>query len=342
MTTHHDPGPIGSPMTMTSDHIIADIDPIRREAYEWIARFMGGEMAPSDIGTLKAWYGQSDAHRAAYAEARRVWHGLGPIASESMGRPNHAGLDSATRTSRLPLPGRRAFLGGTLAASAAYLMVRPPLDLWPSYTELMADFRTGIGERRQVALADGVALDLNTRTSITVRSRTPEATQIELLSGETVISTGATPAPLVVIAGTGRIVATEAEFDLRCDGNRVAISCLKGHLTVQRDGLTTPLSADQQVSYGLEGIGTVAATNPETVTAWQRGLLIFDALPVAEVVAEVNRYRKGHIVLMNDDIGRRLLNARLRIAEVDKIIVQIVHIFGAKARELPGGIVLLT
>jgi len=45
---------------------------------------------------------------------------------------------------------------------------------------------------------------------------------------------------------------------------------------------------------------------------------------------------------LSREIARRLLNARLRITEADKIIVQIVHIFGAKARSLPGGIVLLT
>jgi transmembrane sensor len=78
------------------------------------------------------------------------------------------------------------------------------------------------------------------------------------------------------------------------------------------------------------------------VTAWQRGLLVFDATPVAEVVEEVNRYRPGRIVLMNNDIGRRSLTARLRIAEADRIVMQIVHIFGAKPTPLPGGIVILT
>jgi transmembrane sensor len=49
-------------------------------------------------------------------------------------------------------------------------------------------------------------------------------------------------------------------------------------------------------------------------------MLIFDAMPVAQVVEEVNRYRSGRIFLMNPEIGRRLLTAELLIAEVDKIV----------------------
>ncbi len=111
---------------------------------------------------------------------------------------------------------------------------------------------------------------------------------------------------------------------------------------MERTGLAVALAAGQQVGYGAQGMGAVTVIDPERVTAWQRGMLIFDATPVARVIEEVNRYRSGRIVLMNPEIGRRLMTARLRIAETDKIVVQIVHIFGAKARALPGGLVIQT
>jgi transmembrane sensor len=347
--TQHDPQDgldrMNSQTTIASDEGIADLDLVRREAYEWIARFVSGEMTSAEVGAMKAWFAQSAAHRNAYAEARRVWCSLGPIASESSRGPRKAGqggMASVRRPASAPVPTRRLVLGGALAASAAYLVVKPPLALWPSYTELLADFRTGIGEQRQLMLADNVSVDLNTRTSIAVRSRTAAAVQIELLSGETAISTGAGAPQLTVIAASGRVVATDAEFNLRCDGTHVSVSCLKGQLDVERDGLTTPLSEGQQIGYGNREIGTVYPINPEIVTAWQHGLLIFDRMPVAQVISEVNRYRPGRIVLLNSEIGQRLLNARLRIAEADKIVVQIVRIFAVKARTLPGGIVLLT
>ena len=231
--------------TMASDEAIAGLDPIQREAYEWIARFVGGKMTSAEVGAMKAWFAQSAAHRAAYAEARRVWCSLGPIASESVrasGEAGQSGMARAGRAAPASFPTRRLVLGGAIAASAACLMVKPPLALWPSYAELLADFRTGTGERKQVVLAEKVSLDLNTRTSIAVRSQTAAAVQIELLEGETAISTGAGAPPLTVIVASGRIVTTEAEFNLRCDSTQVSISCLTGHLTLERNGSTTPLS----------------------------------------------------------------------------------------------------
>ena len=348
MTMQNEPNPMNlASMTMAAipDDIPADLDPVKREAYDWIVRFMAGQMTPADIAAMKAWYRQSPTHEAAYAEARRVWTSLGPIASESRLGSGREQVIPITRARRMSpaMPSRRMFLGGGLAAAAAsvaYVAVRPPLDLWPSYSELMADFRTGAGERRQVSLSDQVSLDLNTRTSIAVRAQSAEATQIEVLSGEAAISTGAPS--LTVVAADGRVTATNAEFNLRCDGAEVSITCLKGRLDVLRNGVAMTLTERQQVSYGSQGMGMPAAIDPDNVTSWQHGVLTFDATPVDQVVAEINRYRPGRIILMNGDIGRRLFNARIKVAETDKIIVQIVHIFGAKARALPGGVVLLS
>ncbi len=345
MTMQNEPTPMS--LASAADDISVDLDPVKREAYDWIVRFMAGDMPASDVARMKAWYEQSPKHKAAYAEARRVWSSLGPIASESrlgLGEDNVVPITRARRTSP-SIPDRRLFLGGALAAAAAsvaYVAVRPPLDLWPSYSELMADFRTGAGERQQVQLAQNVSLDLNTRTSIAVRAQSSASNQIEVLSGEAAILTGASAPPLTVIAADGRVIATTAEFNLRCDGARVAISCLKGQLDVQRNGQSVTLTGGQQVSYGSQGMEALAAINPAHVMSWQQGVLNFDATPVDQVIAEINRYRPGRIILMNGDIGRRLLNARIKIAETDKIIVQIVHIFGAKARELPGNVVLLS
>jgi transmembrane sensor len=345
MTTQNEPKPMN---LAVADEIPAGLDPIRREAYDWIVRFMAGHMTAADVDAMKVWYRQSPAHKLAYAEARRVWKSLGPIASESRRGTDEGDSIPITRGVRRPtpsMPSRRVFLGGAMAAAAAsvaYVAVRPPLDLWPSYAEFLADFRTGAGERRQVVLAENVSLDLNTRTSIAVRAQSASATQIEVLAGEAAISTAASAPPLTVIAADGRVTTSDAELNLRCDGKQVSISCLKGRLELVRDGRSITLTGRQQVRYGTGGSETVAAFDPDNVTAWQHGVLTFDATPVDQVIAEINRYRPGRIILMNGDIGRRLLNARIRTAETDKIIVQIVHIFGAKARELPGGVVLLT
>ena len=62
---------------------------------------------------------------------------------------------------------------------------------------------------------------------------------------------------------------------------------------------------------------------------------------LSEVVAEVNRYRRGSVILTNATLGRERLNARFKIANIDRVISQIEQVFGARTRALPGGIILL-
>ncbi len=61
----------------------------------------------------------------------------------------------------------------------------------------------------------------------------------------------------------------------------------------------------------------------------------------SDVVAEVNRYRHGKVILTNAALGRERFNARFRIENIDRVVDQIAVVFGVKAKTLLGGITLL-
>ncbi len=63
--------------------------------------------------------------------------------------------------------------------------------------------------------------------------------------------------------------------------------------------------------------------------------------PVSQVIAEVNRYRPGRVILTNETLGQQLFSARLSIKNIDRVIAQVAEIFNARTTELPGGVVLL-
>lgn len=244
---------------------------------------------------------------------------------------------------------RRVWLGGAIAASiggAAYLAARPPLDLWPSLVELAADYRTDIGERRGLTFANAITVEMNTRTSLAVTGKTAKASDIELIAGEIAVTAGAggkeSAVPFVVIAGHGRASAARATFDLRYEGETATVTCLDGEVQVECNGKTARLSANQQIAYNAQGLAGVAAMDRRNVGAWRRGLLVFDNQPLSEVVPEINRYRRGRIVLMNDDVGRLPLDATFRLDRIDEVVPKIAHIFNLRVRALPGGMVLLS
>jgi transmembrane sensor len=314
------------------------------EACEWVERFAHGRGRRADVAALKQWMARSSAHAEAFDRISRTWTSLEPVGHKLAVK----GLASSrlryqTRTVARGQSGigRRAFIGGALAASAAgaaIMAARPPLELWPSWSELRADFRTNPGEQRQVTLADQVSIDLNTRTSVAVRSTGAEA---QLIAGEAMISSPPQmTAPFTLLAADGRVVATGARFNVRIDGQAVCVTCLAGDVRVEQ--LTsTLLPVGQQVRYSGQGMSQPVTVDPMVVAAWQDGIVVFESTPIADVIAEVNRYRPGRIILTNRDLGRRVFDARLRIENIGNVVRQIELAFGAHATELPGGIVFL-
>ncbi len=331
-------------MTATND--VSESEVLLNEALDWVVRLKTGEPTRADIEALQRWRRQSVAHEEAFKKAARVFRHAGIAADELADRP--ASVEAALALQKLPSRdpgrafGRRAFLGGAIAAATAgYLIVRPPLGLWPSIEELSADYRTGKGEQRKVAVAPNVSLELNTQTSIALRSASNE-TRIELISGEaSVAATRSSSKPFVLLAANGQITAIEAGFNARCLDGVVSVTCLSGAVDVAQGDNVVRLREAEQVSYSPGGIKTSVPVDPGQVTAWQAGLLIFRDQPLADVVDEVNRYRSGKIIITNADLKRRVVNGTFQISKLGDFVPQVQQLFGAQARSLPGGIVLL-
>jgi transmembrane sensor len=150
------------------------------------------------------------------------------------------------------------------------------------------------------------------------------------------------PGEVTVLAGGGRIVANRASFNVRYDHSEVSVTCLGGDVRVGRKASVLTLQTGRQVVYSDRGIGVPVSIDPQIVTAWKEGVVIFDATPIADVVAEVNRYRHGKVILTNAALGRERFNARFRIENIDRVLDQIAQIFGARVTALPGGITLLS
>lgn len=327
---------------MTGDHL-SHPSQLDDEACVWVERFATGKGRRDDVSALKEWMARSPAHAEAFDRISRTWSSLDVVGTTLA----TAGLISRGRTQARPATarvsvGRRAFLGGALAASAAGVavaMVRPPLDLWPSLRELTADIRTRPGERRKLAFDQHVSIDMNTRTSVTMG---PTGSEARLVTGEVTVSAMRTETGFVLAAMDGRVIAGDARFNVRItDDDAVCATCIAGSLRVEQHAKAISLTAGEQVTYSDSGMAEPAKIDPGTVTAWNDGIVVFDAAPVSQVITEINRYRPGKIILTNDELGRRLFSARLRVENIGNVVRQIELAFNARARALPGGITLL-
>jgi transmembrane sensor len=330
----------------TPDDPSAAVTALEREAYGWVVRFISGEATADDIEALKEWSAQSPDHAVAFDQASKVWTATG-----SATRKLSAAIASSIRRNATvgrpsgPALGRRAVLGGVLATSAAGLVfaaAHPPLALWPSWFEFAADYRTGTGQQRQITLPGDVAIDMNTQTSIALRSAENGGGRIELIAGEAVISAPSTASnPFTVLAAGVRVIAAGARVNVRCDSGFVCVTCVTREVRVECGAAQLILPVGKQVIYSDHRLGQPVAVDLSRVTAWQDGIVIFDATPVTLVIEEINRYRAGRVILTSAALGRERFSARFRIEKIDGVVNQIAQVFGARVTTLPGGIVLL-
>jgi transmembrane sensor len=325
-----------------SEHTTDNRAALHKEAQHWLLRLTSGTATPYDARAFEHWCGQSPAHVEAFAETRRLWENLGPAAESLLAQQGASA--KVIPLPRQPRMSRRAFLGAAIAASAALVVVHPPLQLWPSLSDMVADYRTATGEQRDVDLGQGLVIHMNTQTALNLRRSEGRVVGIDLLGGEIQVkATDSATGPVSVFAGGGRIdVAAQAKCNVRCYDSDVQVTGLDGNTTLVYKGQTAVLKTAQQADYGDGRLGQVVPADMELTMAWRRRVLIFDGQPLAQVVGEINRYRPGRIILANNDLAARKVQARFSLNQLADVAALIQDAYGAKVTSLPGGIVILS
>ena len=322
------------------------------EAVDWVVRLTVGELSEDDAEAFRRWYGQDRAHEEAFAGASDMCGDLRRIALDLRPGDIAAAPDTARllpfappeqRTGqRRPVIDRRGFLGagGAMAAALAtgLIATHPPMQLWPSLAELMADERTGTGERRSFSPMAGVQVELNSRSSA---YRTARGSGLDLVDGEAFVLVTAHDRPFRVTAGGATLSAQRTAFNVQSMGGHLCVTCVDGNMLVSRDGTTERLAQGQELRMLADGRIQHADADETVRLAWRRGLLILRDTPVSDALPQINRYFPGRLVLSDSSKSHWPVSGVFHIEQIALAVVQLEQLLGVSARRLPGGVVLL-
>ncbi|MFZ0267691.1 FecR family protein [Caulobacter sp.] len=317
---------------------------LESQGLAWINRLTSGLVTADEAEAFVRWRAESPAHEEAFTEAAQLRRAVREAVTAERAEAAADLRARASRSSRSsPLMNRRALLGGAVAASAvAYMVARPPAGLWSSWAELNSDLRTAPGERRSVAVADGVSVELNTRTSVSLRHQDGRL-ELALLSGEAVVSAAtAASAPAIVTAQDGTTTASQGRFNIHHDRDAVCVTCLAGETRVEAHGKQVVLPTGGQVTYTRKAINAPQTVDPALAASWIRGLLVFRDAPLQQVIDEINRYRRGKIILVDPTLAQRPVYGVFQISRIAGAVEQVRRLTGAHASYLPAGVVLLS
>lgn len=279
-------GAAGKPAAEGEDHAIPQ--EVLTEAATWLMEMHEGPLGPSQRVRLAQWRQRSPAHERAWEKAAILLDKF-----QTLPAPGAAALRS------LSMPARRKAVK-TLSAAlvlgpAAWLAYRhaPWIDHPGRYI-------TAVGERRDLILADGTAVSLNTDTELEVSFGTRERV-LRLKRGEIMVSTAKDaaqpPRAFLVEVGAGRIRALGTRFNVRQleHGSRVAVT--EGAVELRpadRPAAALVLPAGMAASFSRNAVAPARPIDDSSLS-WTSGMLMADRMPLAQWLAEIGRYRKGSL-----------------------------------------------
>ncbi|MGF6093239.1 FecR domain-containing protein [Pseudomonas sp. 18175] len=281
-------------------------------AASWYVQFQSQPPTPTERLAWQQWLNGDPSHQAAWNQMEQLQRSLGALHPELTRRA------LSTTQQRRQVLKWMLLLGGT-----GYLGWN--VQQHTSLGNAWADYRTRVGERRRIELADGTQVDLNTHTSIDVVF---DANQrlIRLREGEVLIRTGKSSGqtPFYVETRQGRVQALGTRFTVRQLSDATRVGVLEDRVSVspadQPDHVRM-LNAGESVDFDRQNVG-VNHPYRGSQAAWVEGQLIVLDARLGDVIDDLARYRTG--VLQCDPASARLrVSGTFRLDSTDAVLANL-------------------
>lgn len=280
-------------------------------AVEWFVILRDESVSEHQRRAFAEWLAADAAHARAWAEVERMWGALDAVPLyDASARASASATDrKVSPLSRGSSPPRTYAFGWRHAAIAAALLLVVGLGWQLLPVGLLSDYRTDVGERRVIALADGSEVELASSSALDVDYSAAER-KVRLVAGEAFFTVAKdVRRPFVVAARDGEIVVRGTAFNVKIAAD-VAVAVT--HNTVEVEAADSPpvrVTQGEGVSYGARSISAVTPIDIEEVQAWRRNQIIFHDVRLSDVIAELQRYRRGYVQLIGGDLADRRVTA---------------------------------
>ena len=302
------------------------------EAADWVIALRDADHQTRRA--FAAWLRTSPEHIREFLAVSAIWGTVPYVPSQptaeelvqlAQAQSNVVSMPQAAPSALGETPGRKVarhrWSGGgaavlVLAFTAAAILRYLPL---PQDRNLHA---TGTGEQASVPLPDGSMVTLNTRSTIRI-AYSAQHRDIHLSNGEALFDVVEDAArPFRVMVEQAVIEAVGTQFNVRTNAEKVTVTVVEGivEVSTMNHGAGASIRPDgpfeaallpskvrirggQQVSlHSGSGAAKVIDTAVKKVIAWREHRLIFDDVPLEQVIEEFNRYNDPLVVIEDQEL----------------------------------------
>ncbi|KAF7276700.1 hypothetical protein GWI33_009909 [Rhynchophorus ferrugineus] len=219
----------------------------------------------------------------------------------------------------------------------------------PAYQQ--QTFVSAIGEQKVVTLMDGSQIQLNTHSRLNV-SYHLLSRKVDLQQGEATFHVKHNPWHAVipwlersfnVYADDIRIQDIGTIFNVRrLDHDDVQVAVLEGQVrihTVQQNPLD--LTTGQSINTQHGQYHTIDHSDVTQLTAWQQGYLYFNDRPLAQVLAEINRYGQLPVSIKDKTIAELRVSGQVDLKDRQQFIHALPTFAPVKLQYLVNGKIII-
>jgi transmembrane sensor len=317
---------------------VESVNEVEEQAAAWLIKRDSGRWTEADQQALDQWLEASTAHMVAFIRLESAWQRADQLKALGAGtprgvvpspddwqlsavfKPPNADSDTTTRSPSRTFP--RA-----MWAMAASVVLAILIIVW-SVRSSAPSYSTPLGGVASVPITDGSMITLNTESEIQVALNRYER-HVQLDQGEAFFQVAKDRRrPFIVTVDGTRVIAVGTAFSVRRNNDEVLVVVTEGLVKIESEKIESGAQGPVHVPAGnVARTGrdktTVEAKEPSDLDAalsWRTGFLVFRETPLAEAVAEFNRYNSRKIVVADASVGNIRLSGKFRSTQHDAFI----------------------
>jgi len=285
-------------------------------AIDWVVALRFNHAEPEIWARFNSWRAADPANDAAWRrlEAMHADFPTGPQADLTRNTLTSLYDRRGGRRRALKIFSGLALLGGSLLVTREFT----------PWQRLTADYSTGYGERRTLALDDGTQIVLNTDSAIDVQF-SAHTRRVRMLRGEMQVITGAdaraaSKRPLFVDTAFGAFEPIGTTFLVALKSAAAELSVEEGAVAMHPRASGRMTVAQAGETWSLQDGSAYRVTRPPIQPgAWLRGTLVVEDMPLGDLIGELSRYRVGYLHC-DARVAQRRITAVVHLGDLDRAL----------------------
>ena len=317
---------------------------------EILARFLAGECSPEELARILQW-----AESRPKWDSKAIWEKIAPeVTAAAATEPLRVVRHSPPGIRKVAAQARARWRTPAIAAAASLLLatgvaVYSRVATKPeSVVRVSAarEYHTDRGQRASFKLPDGSAVQLGPQSSLRVEAGYQAPARTVTLQGDAYFHvTHDVAQPFVVRTSRGEIrdLGTRFIVRVRPEDDEMQVAVVEGRVGIGPDSVTSVTIGAGELAR-VDATGSITPIRVKSIDdyfAWTEGRLVFDRVPLPDVLAELSRWFDTQFVLADPSLEKLRLTTVLRGETLSEALLVLHTSLNVDTRVEPGKVTLI-